>query len=237
MKIEFNLKALHFAEDAFAPKLSSQSFEFHYHKHHKAYVDNLNKLCSQEMIQRYMLEQEKFDEEKYLLEIIKKAYKFLQIEYERQDHGNGGGILDFDSRPNLDRKIFNNAAQHWNHAFFWESINPIKQTISANLVKKIEVQWGSVDEFEKVFYDHGAQLFGSGWIWLVFNKSSEKLEIIQTLNANTAIITENLVPLLVCDAWEHAYYIDYRNKRIDYLEQIIPHLNWEFADKNFNNIK
>lgn len=245
MKLEFKLQDLPFKQDAFAPKLSQESFSYHYNKHHKSYVDNLNKLCQEELITKYNLSNLN-NMDAVLIEVIKKSYDFSNkfilnssvdnILDRFSDYQNSKDVLRLDYNLILDKKIFNNAAQIWNHTFFWNSINPIEQEIPSNLAKMIENQWGSVEGFKKHFYDAGVQLFGSGWIWLVFNKNTNKLEILATVNAETPLLNSAFVPLLVVDAWEHAYYIDYRNKRIDYLDQIIPHLNWQFASKNFEEI-
>lgn len=240
--IKFQLKNLPFESEAFEPKLSAESFSFHYGKHHQTYVDNLNKLCDQDMITRYSLSIEG-DLEEELFKIIKHSNMLMNQQCESITNFNINEkigpktALQSDAQPFLDKKIFNNAAQHWNHEFFWNSINPSKQDVSSDLIAMIEQQWGSLESFNKQFYDYGAQLFGSGWVWLIFDKTTEKLQIMQTLNAQTPLVTNTLVPLLVIDAWEHAYYIDYRNKRVDYLETIIPHLNWQFAQENFAKIK
>lgn len=131
--------------------------------------------------------------------------------------------------------IFNNAAQIWNHSFFWHSMTPNGGgKPSGELLSKIEADFGSYDEFAEKFKTAGATQFGSGWAWLVYNPSDDKLEVVKTPNAETPIV-EGKVPLLTCDVWEHAYYIDYQNKRPDYIAVFLNHLaNWEFAEEIFN---
>ena len=122
--------------------------------------------------------------------------------------------------------IFNNAAQVWNHSFYWESLTPnASEKPDGILLTAIEAQFGSFEEFKTQFSQAAATLFGSGWTWLVINQD-KKLEIIQTSNADTPI-AKGLKPLLTCDVWEHAYYIDYRNKRPDYITNFFKIVNWE----------
>ncbi len=128
--------------------------------------------------------------------------------------------------------IFNNAAQIWNHTFFWHSMKKSGGgKPSGPLLSKIEADFGSFDDFIAKFKEAGATQFGSGWAWLVSDKGT--LKVIKTPNAALPI-TDGLVPLLTCDVWEHAYYIDYRNRRPDYIAVFLEHLaNWDFAEKNF----
>lgn len=228
---KFDLGALPFSEEKWEQKLSAESFAYHYQKHHKTYVDNLEKFLTKDLVAEYgLLESDlAFSAASWtgknidtvhdlsLIYVVKRSFeKFAQIEH---------------------RRIFNNAAQHWNHAFFWQSINPEAKLVSSPLAALIEKQWGAFDAFKKAFYDSGAQLFGSGWVWLVFDRENEKLEILQTGNAETPVTGNRFVPLLVVDVWEHAYYIDYRNKRVDYLAIIIEQLDWEFAHTNYVALK
>ena len=127
--------------------------------------------------------------------------------------------------------IFNNAAQIWNHTFYWHSMKPNGGgNPSEKLLSKIQADFGSFDEFITQFKQAGATQFGSGWAWLV--NDNGKLKVIKTANALTPI-TDGLKPLMTCDVWEHAYYIDFRNKRPDYIAVFLEHLvNWEFAEKN-----
>jgi len=122
--------------------------------------------------------------------------------------------------------IFNNAAQVWNHTFYWESLTPnASEKPSGKLLKRIEADFGSFEEFKSQFSKAAATLFGSGWAWLIINQDG-KLEIVQTGNAENPI-TKGLKPILTCDVWEHAYYVDYRNRRPDYIENFFKIINWD----------
>ena len=138
---------------------------------------------------------------------------------------------------NTNIAIFNNAAQIWNHSFFWHSIKPNGggQPSSTNMLAQIKQDFGSYEEFVIQFKQAALTQFGSGWAWLVYN--NKRLEIIKTANAATPL-SQNLAPLLACDVWEHAYYIDYRNKRPDYVSAFIDHMiNWDFAEMHLNRDK
>ena len=128
--------------------------------------------------------------------------------------------------------LFNNAAQHWNHSFYWKSIAPGGgDAPSGALAQAIDAKWGSFAKFREDFTAKATTLFGSGWAWLV-KKGDGSLDIAQTQNAGCPI-TDGATPLLTCDVWEHAYYIDYRNARPDYLAAFFEIVNWDFASKNF----
>lgn len=196
----FHLPQLPFEESDFFPLLSKESFDYHYRKHHNAYVVKLNELVAGN-------EYEKLN----LKEIIIKS--------EKEDK----------------TAIFNNAAQVWNHDFFWHSMakNGGTNNITANAKRIIEESFGSVDEFKKKLQEGGVGQFGSGWVWVVLNKETGKLEIIKTPNAQTPLTNANLKPVITIDVWEHAYYIDYRNKRPDFLNMFIENLiNWNFFEQN-----
>lgn len=138
---------------------------------------------------------------------------------------------------NNDMPVFNNAAQIWNHDFLWHSMsaNGGGQPTGA-LMQQIEKSFGSFENFANEFRNAGISQFGSGWVWLVWNKNNNRLEISKTANAETPLTSAN-IPLLTADVWEHAYYLDYQNKRPDYLDAFLLHLiNWDFASKNFNSI-
>ncbi|XVN43047.1 MAG: superoxide dismutase [Candidatus Rickettsia vulgarisii] len=194
----FILPELPYGKGDFVPHFSSETFDYHYGKHHQAYVTNLNNL----------LQNESNWQKKTLEEIITS--------------------LSTDSSKTA---IFNNAAQIWNHSFFWHSIKPAgggKPT--GKMLEMINKDFGSYENFVTEFKQAAVSQFGSGWAWLVLNNG--KLEIVKTANAETPI-TKNIKPLLACDVWEHAYYIDYRNKRPDYVSIFIDHMiNWEFAEKH-----
>ncbi len=188
----FELPALPYEMDALAPHISKETLEYHYGKHHKAYVNNLNNLTAN-------TEFENAD----LVDIMKKA--------------EGG--------------IFNNAAQIWNHTFYWHSLSPNGGgQPSGELAEKINADFGSFEDFKAAFTKAAATLFGSGWAWLVKNNDG-KLEIVQTSNAGNPIL-DGKTPLLTCDVWEHAYYIDTRNDRGAYLKNFWEIVNWDFATKN-----
>jgi Fe-Mn family superoxide dismutase len=128
--------------------------------------------------------------------------------------------------------VFNNAAQIWNHTFYWNSLSPNGGGEPAGaLADAISAKWGSYDKFVEDFSTQAANNFGSGWTWLVKNSAGE-LEIMNTSNAGCPL-TEGVTPLLTCDVWEHAYYIDYRNARPKYLEAFWNLVNWEFAASNY----
>jgi Fe-Mn family superoxide dismutase len=131
--------------------------------------------------------------------------------------------------------IFNNAAQVYNHDFFWNSLRPVTMDIAAPtaaFLAIIESNFSSLANFLAEFKAAALAQFGSGWVWLV--RDMEKLKIIKTANAENPLAS-GLKPLLVIDVWEHAYYLDYQNRRADYLEAVLSNLiNWEFAEKNFN---
>jgi len=128
--------------------------------------------------------------------------------------------------------IFNNAAQVFNHNFFWKSLTPKGKSLSNSVLKeKLLKKWDSIENFTEAFNKKAMETFGSGWVWLVKTPDGE-LEILSTPNAETPITGEN-VPLLTCDVWEHAYYIDYRNSRKAYFEAYWKIVNWNFAEENF----
>ena len=129
---------------------------------------------------------------------------------------------------NSEGSIFNNAAQVWNHTFYWNCMTPdIDSMPQAQLLKIIERDFGSFENFKHLFIKQAATLFGSGWLWLVKNDNG-KLLLMQTSNAETPLTHEGLKPLLTCDVWEHAYYLDYQNRRADFIDVFINNLaNWQ----------
>ncbi len=191
----FTLPELPFAKNALEPHMSSETLEYHYGKHHQAYVTNLNKLTEGTEWQGKSLE-----------EIIRGA--------------KGG--------------IFNNAAQVWNHTFFWQSLTPAGGGAPTGLLAdELAATFGSVDAFKETFTKAAATHFGSGWAWLV-KDASGKLAIETTANAGCPL-TDDKTPLLTCDVWEHAYYVDYRNARPKYVEAFWSMVNWDFAAKNLES--
>ncbi len=133
--------------------------------------------------------------------------------------------------------IFNNAAQIWNHTFYWNGLKPNSSGAprsvpsSGKLAEAIEAKWGSAEAFKTAFTQCAVTTFGAGWAWLV-KKEDGSLDIVSTSNAATPL-TGQAIPLLTCDVWEHAYYIDYRNARADYVEKFWNIVNWDFVEKNF----
>ena len=132
-------------------------------------------------------------------------------------------------------ELFNNAAQHWNHSFFWNCLTPQGGgKPSGPLAAAIDKKFGGYDQFRKEFEEKAAKNFGSGWTWLVANKDGS-VEIVNTDDAQTPI-TEHKTPLLTLDIWEHAYYVDYRNDRKKFISVFLDHVvSWDFAAKNFKN--
>lgn len=133
--------------------------------------------------------------------------------------------------------IFNNAAQVWNHTFYWNSLSPKGGgKPSGQIGKKIDADFGSYENFVKQFSEAGVSQFGSGWVWLV--EEAGVLKIIKTANAENPISQKKGKPILVIDLWEHAYYLDYQNRRVDYLKTVIDKLiNWDFAEINLTQSK
>jgi len=191
------LPPLPYAENALEPVLTAKTLSFHYGKHHKAYVDNLNKL------------------------IAGTEYAALSLEK----------IITSTAGKPEKAAIFNNAAQIWNHTFYWNSLSPKGGgEPPAALKHKIEASFGSVDAFKKEFAAAAVSQFGSGWAWLILEDG--KLKVVKTGNADNPLTTGKK-PLLTIDVWEHAYYLDYQNRRPDYVNAVLDKLiNWEFALQN-----
>ena len=187
------LPALPYALDALAPTISKETLEYHYGKHHQAYVTNLNNLIPGTEFESLSLE-----------EIVKKS--------------SGG--------------IFNNAAQVWNHTFYWNCLSPNGGgEPTGALADAITAKWGSVAAFKEALSKSAVGNFGSGWTWLV-KKADGSLDIVNTSNAATPL-TGSDKPLLTVDVWEHAYYVDYRNARPKYVESFWSLVNWEFVAAQF----
>lgn len=177
--------------------ISQETFSYHYGKHYKAYIDNLNDL-SKNLAPSSLVD-----------------------------------IIDSSQWP-----LYNNAAQVWNHTFYFLCLTPKKSSLKqdSKLGLQIEKQYGSSSNFKDAFFKEASSLFGSGWTWLALNIESNKLEIINTSNA-VVIDFKKFVPLLLCDVWEHAYYIDFRNARSKYLDAFWSAINWEFVENNYNTQK
>lgn len=188
----FELPKLPYALDALAPKISKETLEYHYGKHHATYVNKLNELSKDTKYETMTLE-----------EVILKS--------------SGA--------------VFNNAAQVWNHTFYWNCLTPKSSgKPKGALLEAIEADFGSFDTFKEQFTKISLGHFGSGWGWLV-KAENDKLELISTANAGNPM-TEGKKPLLTCDVWEHAYYIDTRNNRGEYLKNFWELVNWDFVAKN-----
>ncbi len=185
-----NLPELPYAMDALAPTISLETLEFHYAKHHQAYVTNLNNLIKDT------------DQDSASLEAIIKA-----------------------AAPG---PMFNNSAQVWNHTFYWNGMAPgAGGEPTGKLAEAIGTKWGGFAEFKEAFTKSGVGNFGSGWTWLV-KTAAGGLDIVNTTGAGTPLTTD-ATAVLTCDVWEHAYYIDYRNRRPDYLAAWWNLVNWDAA--------
>lgn len=194
----FEQLPLPFAMDALEPYgMKAETFEYHYGKHHKAYVDNLNKLTEGTELATKSLE-----------EVIKATYN---------DASKQG--------------IFNNAAQVWNHTFFWNSLKPGGGGApTGDLAARIDKDFGGYDKFKEAFTTAATTQFGSGWAWLV--EDNGVLKVTKTSNAVNPI-AEGQKPLLTLDVWEHAYYIDFRNARPAFIANFLDKLvNWDFVAAN-----
>ncbi len=190
--MSFELPSLPYEMDALEPHISKRTLEFHYGKHHKAYVDKLNGLV--------------------------EGTEFAEMSLEDIVCKSDGGL-------------FNNAAQTWNHTFYWNSLSPNGGgEPTGDLMKAIVDAFDSFDEFKEKFTNAGLTQFGSGWAWLIKNQNNE-LEIVATGNAGNPL-TDGKTPLLTCDVWEHAYYLDTQNARPKYLENYWQLVNWDFVAEN-----
>lgn len=190
----FKLPTLPYSEDALEPYISKETLHFHYHKHHKGYIDKLNNA----------------------LEDAHKSFQTMPLDQ----------LL-----INSDGELYNLAAQAWNHTFYWMCMNPAgggspEKKLTASLVKN----FGSVTNFTDEFKEAALNQFGSGWAWLVKEKQGQ-LAIKSTTDAVNPL-SKGDTPLLTIDVWEHAYYLDYQNKRNEYIDNFMAHLiNWTFVEK------
>ena len=189
----YELPKLPYKLDALKPHISEETLDFHYGKHHQAYVNNLNNLVPGTEFENADLET-----------LIKKA--------------DGG--------------IFNNAAQVWNHTFYFEGFSADgRREPTGELADAIKAGFGSFDNFIEEFNKKAATLFGAGWAWLVKNDDGS-VSIVQESNAGNPI-KDDKHPLLTCDVWEHAYYIDYRNKRPDYIKSFWEVVDWDIINSRY----
>ena len=191
--MNYHQPELPYAIDALEPAISARTIEFHYGKHEKAYIDNLNRLI--------------------------KGTEFEDMELEE--------VIAHAKGP-----LFNNASQAWNHIFYFFSFSPEgRREPQGDLRKAIDRDFGSFEKFKEAFVDAGVGLFGSGWVWLSRDQQG-KLLITQGPNAGNPI-TEGLTPLLTFDVWEHAYYLDYQNRRADALRQLWDIVDWEVVENRY----
>lgn len=191
------LPDLPYSHDALAPIMSKETLEYHHDKHHKAYVDNANKILAGTPLENKSIE-----------EIVVAS------------HGSNPGL-------------FNNAAQHYNHLHFWKWMKPNGGgKIPGRLEKKIIEDLGSIDKAKEEFTNAGVTQFGSGWAWLAVKDG--KITVMKTPNGENPLI-HKATPILGVDVWEHSYYIDYRNRRPDYLKAFWESLvNWDYVDELFS---
>lgn len=189
----FILPELPYALGALEPVLSETLLATHYGKHHKAYVDNVNRMLGEAGRSADSMEA-----------VVRESAAAKQ------------------------QKLFNNAGQAWNHAFFWECMTRDRAAPEGALAEAIQRDFGGLDGLKARFVEEGVGHFGSGWAWLV--QEGGKLSVISTHDGDTALIREGVTPILVCDVWEHAYYLDYRQDRKGFLERWFDELaNWSFA--------
>lgn len=189
----FELPKLPYRLDALVPFVSEETLEYHYGKHHQAYVTNLNGLVPGTEFENATLET-----------IVKKA--------------EGG--------------IFNNGAQVWNHTFYFEAFSKTgRKEPSGDLAEAIRKSFGTFDAFKEQFNKSAATIFGSGWAWLA-KAQDGSVQILQESNAGNPL-RKGMIPLMTCDVWEHAYYIDYRNKRPDYIKNFWEILDWEVVSARY----
>jgi Fe-Mn family superoxide dismutase len=191
----FELPPLPFDKSALEPHMSAKTLEFHHGKHHRAYVDTLNKLIEGTGLEKESLEN-----------IIMATAG--------------------DDRT-TQKKTFNNAGQVWNHTFFWNCLTPGGGAPKGDLKKRMDAAFGDFDKFKETFKKAGVDQFGSGWAWLVVEDGT--LKVRSTPNAVPPMV-EGQTALLTCDVWEHAYYLDYQNRRPDFVQAFLDKLvNWEFV--------
>ncbi|MBR5784062.1 MAG: superoxide dismutase [Bacteroidales bacterium] len=194
--MNFTLPPLPYATDALEPFLSKRTVEYHYGKHHAAYIENTNK-------------------------------------YVRDTHFQNSNNLE-ELVLHADGILFNNAAQAWNHTFYWHCFSPTGGGMpTGTLANRIDRDFGSFDEFKTKFAIAATSLFGSGWVWLV-EKTDGKLEILPTANAENPLRFERN-PILTCDVWEHAYYLDKQNRRAEYVNEFWDKVDWKAAEKRLKH--
>ena len=205
----FAPKPLPFATDALVSKgISKQTVELHYHKHHTGYATRLNDIAAKN-----------------------PALKLAGKSAEQLTRTTSPGTV-----------VFNMAAQIFNHDFYWASLSPSGGAFpkNSNIARQITSDFGSFKAFFEKFSAAAGGHFASGWAWLVFNVVTKRLEIVETHDADSPVSssdsTKKLEPIFVCDVWEHAYYVDYRNDRAAYVKAFWRALNWDFAEKNLTQV-
>lgn len=190
----YTLPALPYAADALEPTISQRTVDFHYGKHEKTYIENLNKL------------------------IANTEYEDMELE---------------DIIRSAEGPLFNNASQAWNHIFYFFTFAPEgAKEPTGTLRRAIDLQFGSFEAFKKDFVDAGTKIFGSGWVWLASDENG-KLLILQKQNAGNPL-TDGLIPLLTFDVWEHAYYLDYQNRRAEALERLWDVVDWDVVASRYD---
>ncbi|HIX27470.1 MAG TPA: superoxide dismutase [Candidatus Barnesiella excrementigallinarum] len=189
----YELPTLPYEVNDLAPVISKETIEYHYGKHEKTYIDNLNKLIEGTPFAQKTIE-----------EIIKEA----------------------------EGPLFNNASQAWNHIFYFFTFSPEgRRAPQGELAEAIDRQWGNFENFQKEFEQAGVSLFGSGWVWL--SKDREGKLVISKENNAGSPLTKGLIPLLTFDVWEHAYYIDYRNRRAEHLHKLWEIVDWSVVESRY----
>lgn len=225
MAYKCELHELPYTKDALAPYISEETLTYHHGGHHQNYVTKLNTL----------IPNTEFEHLSSLEDIVKQSSAKLVKRLSRETSHDPA------HEEQAVQEIFNNAAQVWNHTFYWKCLTPNQKSRrpepGTDLFEAVKQKWGQDDvkdpfkAFRNAFAQSALTNFGSGWTWLV-KKPDGTLDIINTSNAATPL-TDNDIPLLTCDVWEHAYYIDYRNLRAKYLENFWPIVNWDFVARNF----
>ena len=200
----FTLSPLPWEESALEPVISGRTIGFHYHKHHKTYVDTLNTLVA--------------------------GTQFADMPLERVVQATVGA-----AEGSKEKKIFNNAGQVWNHDFYWHSLAPKKTQLKGKLAEGVARDFGSAEALIEKLATEGKEQFGSGWVWLV--SKGGKLAVEKTANAIDPM-AKGINCLLTLDVWEHAYYLDYQNRRPDFVKTFLEKLaNWSFVNANLKNAK
>jgi len=194
----FELPALPYDKSAFGDILSAETFDFHWGKHHRAYVNKTNELAPQAGL-----------DGKRLSDLIRTA----------KESGNKG--------------LFNNSAQLWNHSFYWQCLSPETQQPTGTLKQKIDEAFGSTDALLDKLKTESVNHFASGWGWLVLD--GDQLKVTSLHDGDSPVAYDGMKPLLTIDVWEHAYYIDYRNARADYVDALLKRaINWDFVAQNLD---